>query len=86
MDQELIFIKLPPEQIVSIQLILESYEGLGIVRTLNAYRGVLVIIAPSDSMQILRELLSSLKQEFAVEEVEPPCDLASDWLLQDYFL
>ncbi len=85
MDQELIFIKSPPEQIVSIKFILESYEGLGIVRTLNAERGLLVIIAPSDSMQTLRELLFSLKQDLRVEEIEMPGDLSSDWLLKEYF-
>jgi hypothetical protein len=85
MYQELIFIKLPPEHIVTMKFILESYEGLGIIRTLNAERGRLVLIAPSDSMQTLKGLLESLKDEIFVEEIAAPPEVNSDWLMQEYF-
>ncbi|MDR2337539.1 MAG: DUF4911 domain-containing protein [Deltaproteobacteria bacterium] len=85
MYQELIFIKLPPEHIVTMKFILESYEGLGIIRTLNAERGRLVIIAPSDSMQTLKGLLKSLKNEIFVEEIDAPPEISSDWLMNEYF-
>jgi hypothetical protein len=85
MYQELIFIKLPPEHIVTIKFILESYEGLGIIRTLNAERGRLVLIAPGDSMQTLKGLLKSLKNEIFVEEIDIPPEANSDWLMYEYF-
>ena len=85
-NKELVFIKLPPEHIVTIKFIMESYEGLGIIRTLNAERGRLVIIAPSDSMQTLHELLHSLKGEISLEILDTiPPETKTDWLMREYF-
>lgn len=85
-SKELVFIKLPPEHIVTIKFILESYEGLGIVRTLNAERGRLVIIAPADSMQTLHELLKSLEKEISLEILSNmPPEARTDWLMKEYF-
>jgi len=83
--KELIFFKLPPEHIVTIKFIMESYEGLGIVRTLSAERGRLVIIAPQDSMQTLRELLKSLEKELSLEIMDTiPSEAHIDWLVKEY--
>ena len=84
-SREMIFIKLPPEHIVTIKFLLESYEGLGIIRTLNAERGRLVIIAPPDSMQTLHELLKSLQNELSLEIMDTiPSEARADWLVKEY--
>ena len=65
-----------------IKFTLESYEDLGIVRTLDAEEGVLVILALKNSEQVVREILESVRDEFGLAIVPQPTDLSSDWLFE----
>ena len=84
MNSELIFLKLAPEHIVTIKFILESYEGLGVVRTLNAEKGEIVFLAPSDSHADLLELVESLKEDLGLRIIPMPTDLTNDWLISEF--
>ena len=84
MDSELIFLKLPPENIVYIKFILESYEGIGLVRTLNADKGEMVVIVPSNSVMPFNELIKSLESDLSVRIIPMPSTADQDWLVAEY--
>lgn len=78
-----IFIKLPTENIVMLKFLLESYEGLGILRTLDPQTGEVVILSLSSTAATVRELLTKLTDELKLRIVPAPEDLKGDWLLAE---
>src|SRR5690606_6268105 len=78
-----IYIALPPENIVQLKNTLESYEGLAITRTLNASRGEVVLLALPDTVETVKQLLESLKDELNFRIMEVPEGMNEDWLLAD---
>lgn len=78
-----IFLKISPADIVWMIFLVESYDGLGVVRTLDAERGEIVILALSDTVQTLRALLDSVTGEFEFREIPPGESLKGDWLLAE---
>lgn len=84
MKPELLFLKTTPEHIVTVKFVLESYEGLGIVRTLNAEKGEIVIIAPADSRADLIALIENLKSSFDLRIIPPLTEHAKDWLVEEF--
>lgn len=58
-----IFLKIPPESIVRLKFILESYEYLGVLRTLDKEKGVIAILSVPDAAGDLESILSSLAAE-----------------------
>lgn len=76
-----IYLKLPPEHIVTLLFLLESYDGLGIIRTLDRDRGYVLVLAPTDTAPVVKELLESLRQELQFETI--PCPLNCGVLGQD---
>ena len=81
-----VFLKIAPEDIVYLKSILESYEELGIIRTLNRLTGEIVILALKDTEKPLLELLDALQKEKEIDfRIVPPPDIPSeDWLLSEY--
>ncbi|OVE80296.1 hypothetical protein BVY02_00740 [bacterium J17] len=76
-----IFLKLPPDNIVQLKFTLESYEGLGILRTLDSDTGEVVILALEDTLADVESLLESIKGELGMRKIEAPESLEGDWLL-----
>ena len=76
-----IYIKLPAENIVTLKCLLESYEQLGITRTINSDAGEVVILAVSDTVNTLMELLEEVREELNLRLIPPPGSLSEDWLL-----
>ena len=81
-----IFIRLPPEHIVSLKFIFETYEGIGVVRTLDAVTGDAVLLALEDTAQTAREILVSIADQLSLELTPPPASLEGDWLLSEEML
>ena len=76
-----VFLQLPPEHIAMLKFTVESYEGIGIVRTLDAQSGVIVILALPDTLQHVEPIIASLAAELQIQRISPPSSLAGDWLL-----
>ena len=76
-----IFVKIAPEDIVLIKFIMESYDGLAIVRTLNPLTGEVVILALEDTIREASNILEDLKASVNLRIIPPPESLAGDWLL-----
>ena len=79
-----IFLKLPPENIVRLKSLIESYEALAEMRTLNPQTGEIVLLALGDTAATLQQLVASVAEELHIREIPQP-DVAetNDWLLKE---
>ena len=66
-----IFLELPPEDIVFIKLIVEAHEGLGVLRTLDRKRAVIVVMTAADMEADVRAMLESLRDQVPWTEIPP---------------
>ncbi len=76
-----IFLKLPTENIVELIFVLENYEGIGVVHTLSADQGEVVILAVSDSNEILDEILKDVGPRLGIRAIPRPELAEEHWLL-----
>lgn len=81
-----IFIKLPASQIVYLKFLLESYEGIGELRTLDKDQALVVILALKDTKDHVLKMLESEKEKLKWEIPKDPPNLEGDWLLNNYEL
>ena len=78
-----IFLELLPEDIAYLKFIIESYEGVGIVRTVDQKRAIVDLLVVEDFMQTALSILASLQQEISFAEIPRPPDIGEDWLLRE---
>lgn len=81
MDLHEIYLRVRRQDIAYLKFIVESYEVLGIVRTVDPREAVIVLLVLDDSLELAREVLAALAGEVAVKEVPRPDGLGGDWLL-----
>ena len=79
-DVVAIYLRLPPAEIAYVKFVFESYEGVGLVRTLDRRAATLVVLAAPDFEADARAIVRSLVEEGACEETGPPADWDGDWL------
>jgi hypothetical protein len=77
----LIYLKLSPEHIVLLKFILEGYEELAILRTLDSDKAEVVVLALSDTETTVREIIRDISKHIYIEEIPEPKNLEGDWLL-----
>lgn len=78
-----IYLEIPPEEIAYVKFIFESYEGVGIIRTVERKKAVIVLMAMDDFLSTARSILTSLKNEVLLTEIPRPAEIGEDWLLRD---
>lgn len=78
-----IYLEIPPEEIAYVKFIFESYEGVGIIRTVERKKAVIVLMAMDDFLSTARSILTSLKNEVSLTEIPRPAEIGEDWLLRD---
>ncbi len=78
-----IYLEIPPEEIAYVKFIFESYEGVGIIRTVERKKAVIVLMAMDDFLSTARSILTSLKSEVSLTEIPRPAEIGEDWLLRD---
>jgi len=91
-----IYLEIRPEDIAYVNFIFESYEGVGIIRTVlrqaqhsepgrtvDRKKGVIVLLAVDDFLPIARAILASLQSEIPVAEIARPDNPGEDWLLRE---
>jgi len=83
MELEETYFETRPEHIAYIKFIFESYEGVGIIRTVDRKKAVIVLLAAGDFAGVAREIVDSLKQEVPLVEIPRPSDLSNDWLMTE---
>lgn len=78
-----IYLEICPKDIAYIKFILESYEEVGIIRTIDRKKAIVVLLAVSDFIEVARAIVKSLQQEVTLIEISPPPDLSDDWLMTE---
>ena len=81
MDMHDIYLEIPPEHIAYIKFIFESYEEVGIIRTVDRKKAVIVLLAMHDFLDTARQILESLHQEIPFAEIPRPNDVSDDWFM-----
>lgn len=66
--QELVYVQVPPAKIYWLNKIIEGYDNLALVSTLDAQRALLCCWVTADMRPVLLKLLSKLK----IEVVQAP--------------
>ncbi len=77
------YLEICPKDIAYIKFILESYEEVGIIRTIDRKKAIVVLLAVSDFIEVARAIVKSLQQEVTLIEIPPPPDLSDDWLMTE---
>ncbi len=62
-DTSVFYLTLPSSQIVLFQAIIESYEGLGTVRTIDTAAQLIAVITPKSQVDDCQRLLAGLKKD-----------------------
>ncbi|MBX3025505.1 DUF4911 domain-containing protein [bacterium] len=78
---EPIFLRVAPIDIALVKFIFESYEGVGIVRTLDRRAAVIVALISRDFLADARGIVADLQGRIGCEVIPPPPGAGDDWLL-----
>lgn len=78
-----IYLEICPPDIAYLKFVLESYEEVGIIRTIDRKKAVIVLLAVRDFVEVARAIINSLQQEITLVEIPPPPDLSDDWLMRE---
>ena len=76
-----IYLEIRPEDIAYVKFIFESYEGVGIIRTVDRKKAIIALLAVDDFIGTARSILTSLKDEIPLVEIPRPAQMGEDWLL-----
>jgi len=78
-----IYLRIKPSDIALAKFLFESYEGVGIVRTVDAKTAVIVVLVVQDFLPVAREILRDLQARIDCGEVAAvPC-AADDSLMRE---
>lgn len=78
-----IYLEIRPEDIAYVKFIFESYEGVGIIRTVERKKALIVVLVVDDFLDVARAILASLKNEVSLVEIPRPQDIGDDWLMRE---
>jgi len=78
-----IFLEIRPEDIAFLKFILESYESVGIVRTIDQKKSIVVLLVANDFKTTAQFILDSLRKEVQLTEVPRPQNVEDDWLFKE---
>jgi len=74
-----LFLRLAPRDIAYVKFVVESYEGVAVLRTLDADAALLVVLAAPDFLTDARAIVAAVAAEGVCEEIPPPSP-PRDWL------
>ena len=83
MELQLTYLEVPPEHIAYVKFIFESYEEIGIIRTVERHKAIIVLLAMPDFADIACDILQSIKQDVPLREIPRPADTQDDWLMAE---
>mgnify|MGYP003576217170 FL=1 len=78
-----IYLELPPAHIAYIKFIFESYEEVGVIRTVDNQRAIIVLLAMHDFLDAAREILQSVASDIPLREIPRPADMKDDWFMTE---
>lgn len=78
-----IYLEIPAEHIAYVKFIFESYEDVGIIRTIDRKKAVIVLLAMSDFLGVAHAILRSLEEQIPLREIPRPADMKDDWFMAE---
>ena len=76
-----IFLRVAPVDIALVKFLFESYEGVGIVRTLDRHAALIVALISRDFLADAWGIVRDLQTRIACVVSDPPPEAGEDWLL-----
>lgn len=80
-----IYLELSPSDIAYVKFIFESYEEVGIIRTVDRDKAVVVLLAMTDFLPVARAILESIKNDVPLKEIARPDDMKDDWFMAELY-
>jgi len=80
-----IYLELAPEHIAYVKFIFESYEEVGIIRTVDRNQAVVVLLVMNDFLDCARQILASIQNDIPFREIRRPADMKDDWFMAELF-
>jgi hypothetical protein len=78
-----LYLRVAPEEIALVKFLFESYEEVGLVRTIDRRAAIIVVLVVPDFLVTAREILRALQAQIACSEIEPPPLPGDDWLMRE---
>jgi hypothetical protein len=78
-----IYFQVRTEDIAYVKFVIESYEGVGLIRTVERKKAVIVVLIVEDFLDDGRALLASLQREINLTEIPRPAEVGDDWLMTE---
>ena len=66
------YFRVQRKNIAFVKFILEAYDGMAVMRTLDPYEGVVELIIAPDFEKEVNEILDSLRDEVELHPIDPP--------------
>jgi Domain of unknown function (DUF4911) len=77
------YLEVAADHIAYIKFIFESYEEVGIIRTVDRKKAIIVLLAMNDFVAIARAILASLEKEIPLREIARPANVEDDWFMTE---
>lgn len=83
MDLHDIYLELSPAHIAYVKFIFESYEEVGIIRTIDNRKAIVVLLAMADFVETARAILDSIRNDIPLREIPRPAAMKDDWFMAE---
>ncbi len=83
MDLHDIYLELSPAHIAYVKFIFESYEEVGIIRTIDNRKAIVVLLAMADFVETARAILDSIRDDIPLREIPRPAAMKDDWFMAE---
>ena len=77
------YLEVAADHIAYIKFIFESYEEVGIIRTVDRKKAIIVLLAMNDFVAVARAILASLEREIPLREIARPANVQDDWFMTE---
>lgn len=77
------YLEVAADHIAYIKFIFESYEEVGIIRTVDRKKAIIVLLAMNDFVVVARAILASLEKEIPLREIARPANVQDDWFMTE---
>ena len=77
------YLEVAAAHIAYIKFIFESYEEVGIIRTVDRKKAIIVLLAMNDFVAVARAILESLEREIPLREIARPANVQDDWFMAE---
>lgn len=78
-----VYVRLAPEDIAYLKFVIESYETVGFLRTIDPKAATLAVYLVPDFADVGMAILESVAREIRIERIPKPADLGDDWLVAE---